>query len=30
MLGQVEGFKMDRGLLTLTGGGRELAKLKAE
>jgi heat shock protein HslJ len=30
MLGQVEGFKMDRGLLTLTGGGRELATLKAE
>jgi heat shock protein HslJ len=30
MLGQVEGFKMDRGLLTLTGGGQELATLKAE
>jgi heat shock protein HslJ len=30
MLGQVEGFKMDRGLLKLTGGGQELATLKAE
>jgi heat shock protein HslJ len=30
MLGRVEGFSMERGLLKLTGGGQELATLKAE
>jgi heat shock protein HslJ len=30
MLGRVDGFSMERGLLKLTGGGQELATLKAE
>jgi heat shock protein HslJ len=30
MLGRVDSFKMDKGLLRLMGGGQELATLKAE
>jgi len=30
MLGKVDSFKMDKGLLKLLGGGQELATLKAE